>query len=313
MAGAEISEHTFDLASLPLSLGGLGLQSAQRVRHAAYWASWSDSLAMVEQRHPDVARVTVRSLQGRGTGIHLDGVIRGSPCSPPSPWMISWTVMIMKHVNLTVQGEREKYRDKDEVNKAKIEKAPLQYDAKHLQSRGSKNRCSLSKKSKQMVWPSGRNNHREHRFNGSCHQEQGNRGREHQLGMFQFEISVLPKDIANNCRMKSTHGTGIHAAVSQVQQTAHQQQRQQQQFRTTFETLRVKRICIERDVDQDLLEEGFHGKEHHGPTMSGRSWSDEVLAEQRCSSKCNYSHIPMTRNQELSLDTDTKRVQKQCC
>ena len=29
----------------------------------------------LEQRHPDVAGVMVRSLQGRGTGIHLDGVV----------------------------------------------------------------------------------------------------------------------------------------------------------------------------------------------------------------------------------------------
>ena len=75
LVGAEIPEHTVDLASLPLSLGGLGLQSAQRIRHAANWASWSDSLATVEQRHPHVAGVIVRSLQGRGTGIHLDGVV----------------------------------------------------------------------------------------------------------------------------------------------------------------------------------------------------------------------------------------------
>ena len=30
---------------------------------------------MVEQRHPDVAGLVVRSLQSRGTGIHLDGVV----------------------------------------------------------------------------------------------------------------------------------------------------------------------------------------------------------------------------------------------
>ena len=39
LVGAEIPEHTFDLASLPLSLGVLGLQSAQRVWHAANWPS----------------------------------------------------------------------------------------------------------------------------------------------------------------------------------------------------------------------------------------------------------------------------------
>ena len=72
--GVEIPEHIWDVVSLTLSLGGLGLQSAQRVRHAASWASWSDSLAMVVQRHTDVVGVMVRSLQARGTLIHLDGV-----------------------------------------------------------------------------------------------------------------------------------------------------------------------------------------------------------------------------------------------
>ena len=33
-------------ASLPLSLGGLGLRSATRLRGAAHWATWADSLKM---------------------------------------------------------------------------------------------------------------------------------------------------------------------------------------------------------------------------------------------------------------------------
>ena len=44
-----------DDATLPLALGGLGLRSAVRTRVSAYWASWADSLAMIHQRHPEVA------------------------------------------------------------------------------------------------------------------------------------------------------------------------------------------------------------------------------------------------------------------
>ena len=51
-------------ASLPLSLGGLGLRSAQRTREAAYWASWSDTLPMIHARHPVVANLLVRHLDG---------------------------------------------------------------------------------------------------------------------------------------------------------------------------------------------------------------------------------------------------------
>ena len=50
------------LAWLPLTLGGLGLASAKRTRHAAHWASWADCLAMVQQRHPTVAEEMVVGL-----------------------------------------------------------------------------------------------------------------------------------------------------------------------------------------------------------------------------------------------------------
>ena len=50
------------LASLPLTLGGLGLASAERTRHVAHWASWADCLAMVQQRHPSVAEEMIVGL-----------------------------------------------------------------------------------------------------------------------------------------------------------------------------------------------------------------------------------------------------------
>ena len=48
--GAFVEAQQF--ASLPLTLGGLGLASAERTRHTAHWVSWADCLAMVQQRHP---------------------------------------------------------------------------------------------------------------------------------------------------------------------------------------------------------------------------------------------------------------------
>ena len=47
--------HTRQLATLPLSLGGLGLRSAIRTKQSAYWASWADSLGMLHNRHSNVA------------------------------------------------------------------------------------------------------------------------------------------------------------------------------------------------------------------------------------------------------------------
>ena len=75
LLGVDIPGETWNIASLPLSLGGLGLLSAHRSRHAANWASWSDSLEMVENRHPDVAAVMVRSLHDQNVGHHLQGAV----------------------------------------------------------------------------------------------------------------------------------------------------------------------------------------------------------------------------------------------
>ena len=46
-------------ASLPFSVGGLGLPAASRSREGAHWASWANCLPMVHQRHPAVAATMV--------------------------------------------------------------------------------------------------------------------------------------------------------------------------------------------------------------------------------------------------------------
>ena len=45
-----------------MRLGGLGLRSASRMSHAAYWASWADSLQMIAQRLPTVAAKVLANL-----------------------------------------------------------------------------------------------------------------------------------------------------------------------------------------------------------------------------------------------------------
>ena len=54
-----------DAASLPLSVGGLGLRSAVRTSSSAHWASWADSLPMVRERHPGVADMIVDALESK--------------------------------------------------------------------------------------------------------------------------------------------------------------------------------------------------------------------------------------------------------
>ena len=64
-------EGTRDVATLPLVLGGLGLRSAERTRVSAYWASWADCMPMIKERHPMVAELFVRSLEGVPDTPHL--------------------------------------------------------------------------------------------------------------------------------------------------------------------------------------------------------------------------------------------------
>ena len=59
----DLDRTTRDICTLPLSLGGIGLRNAERTSPPAYWASWTDCLAMLRARHPDVAALCVRQMQ----------------------------------------------------------------------------------------------------------------------------------------------------------------------------------------------------------------------------------------------------------
>ena len=89
------------------------------------------------------------------------------------------TMMIMKHVNLTVQGDRAVRQGQSEQGED-LENTTAEHYETHQrescsQSRYIQESMQLSSRGKQMVWPSGGNSYREHR-------EQDSRGREHQLG-----------------------------------------------------------------------------------------------------------------------------------
>ena len=51
------------LATLPLRLGGCGLRAASRTKEAAYWASWADTLPMMDSRCPRLAQTLCRALE----------------------------------------------------------------------------------------------------------------------------------------------------------------------------------------------------------------------------------------------------------
>ena len=58
-------------SQLPLAFDGLRLRSAERTRTPAYWASWADSLSMIQQRHPSVAATVVEQMAGESVSVHL--------------------------------------------------------------------------------------------------------------------------------------------------------------------------------------------------------------------------------------------------
>ena len=55
-------------ASLPVTLGGVGLGSAVRIREASFWASWADCLKMVTERHPSIATAMIEGITQKSQG-----------------------------------------------------------------------------------------------------------------------------------------------------------------------------------------------------------------------------------------------------
>ena len=49
-------------ANLPLAMGGLGLRSAVKLRHAAHWVNWADAIQMIAERHSENAGTIIRAI-----------------------------------------------------------------------------------------------------------------------------------------------------------------------------------------------------------------------------------------------------------
>ena len=62
----------WDVVSLPFSRGELGLRSAVLTANAAYWASWADSLHMIQRKHPALAGQNLQEMsQPHVAGSHI--------------------------------------------------------------------------------------------------------------------------------------------------------------------------------------------------------------------------------------------------
>ena len=65
--GQETFQSAILSASLPLTLGGLGVALSSRIRDAAHWGSWADCLEMVRARHHQVAQNIIDGMTRRAS------------------------------------------------------------------------------------------------------------------------------------------------------------------------------------------------------------------------------------------------------
>ena len=63
----------WDVASLPFTMGGMGLRCAELTSGAAYWSSWADCLEMIAARNPSVADMIVTQMNHEDAGFHVFG------------------------------------------------------------------------------------------------------------------------------------------------------------------------------------------------------------------------------------------------
>ena len=63
-------------ASIPARMGGLGLRSASRTRHAAYWAAWADAIPVMQKKNPEFAHRIVTALTDSS---HNDQILNQLP------------------------------------------------------------------------------------------------------------------------------------------------------------------------------------------------------------------------------------------
>ena len=101
-----------DVATMPLSLGGLGLRDAVRTSPPAFWASWADCIAMVRARHPDVAALILRAMRDStcpptlvSVQWHISlSVWKGSSSLHGKPWRMANALRDENQKNLNLEG-----------------------------------------------------------------------------------------------------------------------------------------------------------------------------------------------------------------
>ena len=58
-----VAPSTKAAATLPLAAGGVVVEKRLRLREAAHWASWADTISMIRARHPEIVEVILRAVE----------------------------------------------------------------------------------------------------------------------------------------------------------------------------------------------------------------------------------------------------------
>ena len=94
-------------ASLPVTLGGVGLGSAVRIREASFWASWADCLEMVTERHPSIATAMIEGITQKSQGCMGSVARSGEALQKVGMEMPSW-MELSEGVRPNNQGPQER-------------------------------------------------------------------------------------------------------------------------------------------------------------------------------------------------------------
>ena len=77
LLGHDPPNPVWEVGSLPLHIGGLGLRSAVRTAPAPRWGSWADCLHTISERHAHIAHTMMDALNSpSAAAVHLTGAVR---------------------------------------------------------------------------------------------------------------------------------------------------------------------------------------------------------------------------------------------
>ena len=108
LLGHDPPNPVWEVGSLLLHLGGLGLRSAVCTVPAAHWGSWADCLHTISERHARIARTMMDALISPSAGaVHFTGAVRSRASLADSGFVCpEWTALVEGSDRTNLAGTR---------------------------------------------------------------------------------------------------------------------------------------------------------------------------------------------------------------